>query len=201
MVGSGSSTRDLVGHVRIGGLKRWSTNRQGWWRLRRCSSRVVHYEDAVLVLLEVHEVVEPLWVACAGERVKILDDGFAWLFVLREGARHVVTAHCDAAGEPVHWYVDVVEGWWMGDDGFPVYADLFLDVVATPGGSVELLDVVELEAALAADGVTSAQYELARSEADRLVRALRAGEFQPAVWTREYLAAARSASRMQAPSF
>ncbi len=52
MVGSGSSTRGLVGHDRFGGLKRWSTNRQGWWRLRRCSSRVVRYQGAVLVLLE-----------------------------------------------------------------------------------------------------------------------------------------------------
>ena len=192
MVGSGSLTRGLVGHCRIGGLKRWSTNRQGWWRLRRCSSRVVSYGDAVLVLLEAHEVVEPLWVTCAGERVKILDDGFAWLFVLHEGARHVVTAHCDAAGAPVHWYVDVVEDWWMGDDGFPVYADLFLDVVATPGGSVELLDAAELEAALAADVVTSAQYELALSEADRIVRALQGGRFEPAVRTREFHSAARS---------
>lgn len=181
-----------MGYDRIDGLKHWSTNRQGWWRLRRCSSRVVHYEGAVLVLLEAHEVVEPLWVTCAGERVKILDDGFSWLFVLRDGARHVVTAHCDAAGEPVHWYVDVVEGWWMGDDGFPVYADLFLDVVVTPGGSVELLDAAELEAALAADVVTSAQYELALSEADRIVRALQGGGFEPAVRTCEFLSAARS---------
>lgn len=181
-----------MGHDRIDGLKRWSTNRQGWWRLRRCSSRVVRYQDAVLVLLEAHEVVEPLWVRCAGERVKILDDGFAWLFVLREGARHVVTAHCDAAGAPVHWYVDVVDSWWAGDDGYPVYADLFLDVIATPGGSVQLLDVAELEAALAAGVVTRAQYDLARSEADRIVRALRDCRFEPAVRTREFLSAARS---------
>jgi len=155
----------------------------------------VHYEDAVLVLLEAHEVVEPLWVTCAGERVKILDDGFAWLFVLREGAHHVVTAHCDAAGGPVHWYVDVVEAWWMGDDGYPVYSDLFLDVVATPGGSMELLDMAELEAALAAGVVTSAQYGLALSEADRFMRALRAGEVEPTVRTREYLKAAKSAPK------
>ena len=141
-------------------------------------------------------MVEPLWVMCAGERVKILDDGFAWLFVLGEGARHVVTAHCDAAGTPVHWYVDVVEDWWLDDDGFPVYADLFLDVVATPGGAVELLDAAELEAALSAGEVTSAQYDLARSEADRTVHALRDGRFEPAVRTREYLAAARSLAGM-----
>lgn len=125
------------------------------------------------------------------EQVKILDDGFAWLFYLREGARHVVTAHCDASGEPVHWYVDVVDGWWMGADGYPVYTDLFLDVVATPGGAVEMLDTEELDFAFAAGEVTSVQYDLARSEAERIERELCVGEFQPVLRTREYLAAAR----------
>ncbi len=176
---------------RVDGLKVWSTNRQGWWRLRRSSSRVVPHQDMLLVLLEAYEVVEPLWVTCAGERVKILDDGYAWLFVLKEGARHVVTAHCDASGTPVHWYVDVVEEWRVGADGFPEYTDLFLDVIGTPS-TAEVLDAEELKAALLAGVVTPDQYANAWREAEHVLHAFQARSFLPALRTREYLEAARA---------
>lgn len=173
-------------------MKRWSTDRRGWWRLRRSRSRVVRHEDAVLVRLEAVEVVEPLWVICAGEHVKILDDGYAWLFICPEGARHVVTAHFDERGQPVHWYIDVVERWTLGDDGFPVYDDLFLDVIALPSGRTEVLDGDELEAASAEGGVTAVQRVSAWEEAERIRAAIRSGTFEPVARCTELLEFARA---------
>lgn len=179
--------------MRPRGLKRWSTDRRGWWRLRRSATRIVRHGDVVLVLLEALEVIEPLWVTCAGERVRILDDGYAWLFICRAGARHVVTAHCDERGRPVHWYIDVVERWMLGAEGYPTYDDLFLDVVATPGGAVEVRDADEFEAARGEGVVTQAQYDLAWSEAERVVRELWEGTFESVARTPEYLEVVRSA--------
>lgn len=148
-----------------------------------------------MVLLEAHEVVEPLWVTCDGDRVKILDDGYSWLFILRDAVRHVVTAHCDATGAPVHWYIDVVDDWAIDAIGFPVYFDLFLDVVSTPGGKVELLDAAELQAAFTRGVVTREQRDRAWSEADRIQHELHAGTFEPVVRTREFLEAAKAAAK------
>lgn len=144
------------------------------------------------MLLEVIEVVEPLTVSCAGRQVKILDDGYAWLFICRDGARHVVTAHCDPSGCPVHWYVDVVDAWSLDAEGFPVYDDLFLHVVAIPGGAVELRDADELETAFHEGKVTREQHETASAEAARIVREMQEGIFGPMVRTEDYLMAVRS---------
>ena len=109
--------------------------------------------------------------------MKILDDGYEWLFICRDGARHVVTAHCDERGRPVHWYIDVVERWAVGAEGFPVYEDLFLDVVATPSGGAELRDVDELEEALIRGGVTPEQYAAAHGEAVRVLAAVQSERY------------------------
>lgn len=141
------------------GLKQWSTDRRDWWRLRRAETRLAQHKGGMLVHLKAIEVVEPLWVTCAGERIRILDDGYEWLFLLHHAARHVVTGHCDARGRPVHWYIDLVERWMPGPNGFPVYDDLFLDVTATPSGRVEILDSDELNEALETGVITRDQYD------------------------------------------
>jgi predicted RNA-binding protein associated with RNAse of E/G family len=175
-----------------GSLKRWSTDRRDWWRLRRAETRIVQHEDGMLVHLKALEVAEPLRVSCAGEQVRILDDGYEWLFILPNAARHVVTAHCNAQGRPVHWYIDVVERWTPVPDGFPVYDDLFLDVTATPSGRVEILDQDELAAALATRVITRDQYDAAWQEAHRIEAAIRNGSFAPVAQTEACLGLARN---------
>jgi predicted RNA-binding protein associated with RNAse of E/G family len=182
-----------------GGLKRWSTNRSDWWRLRRATTRMAQYEGGMLVHLKASEVVEPLLVTCADEQVRILADGYEWLFLLPHAARHVVTAHCDAQGRPVHWYIDVVERWTLGSDGFPVYDDLFLDVTATPSGRVEILDHDELEEALKTGVITRAQYDTAWKEARRIKAAIRGGSFEPVAQTEAFLELARRGVLVEPP--
>ena len=77
-----------------------------------------------------------------------MDVGYLWLAICEEGAHHVTTAHCNAGGEPVHWYTDIVDSWQVGAGGFPCFDDLYLDVIALPNGQVEIIDGDELEAAL-----------------------------------------------------
>ena len=76
-----------------------------------------------------------------------MDVGYGWLTICEEGAHHITTAHCNADGEPVHWYTDIVDSWGFDANGFPCFDDLCLDVIALPDRQVEIIDGDELKAA------------------------------------------------------
>jgi len=116
-----------------------------------------------------------------------MDVGYQWLSICTKGAQHIVTAHCDAEGEPVHLYIDVVVSWGFDANGFPYFDDLYLDVIALPGGWFEVIDGDELEAALKARVISRAQYEGAWREAESVSTALEDGAFAPMEDVRRYL--------------
>ena len=128
-------------------MKRWSTDRSGWARVPRQETGVKQVGCTTLVHLRALEVREPLTVTCCGEQVKIMDVGYLWLTIYEEGAHHITTAHCNANGEPVHWYTDIVASWGFDANGFPCFDDLCLDVIALPDRQVEIIDGDELKAA------------------------------------------------------
>lgn len=116
-----------------------------------------------------------------------MDVGYQWLAICERGAHHITTAHCNAEGGPVHWYIDIVASWHLDANAFPCFYDLYLDVIALPNGQVEIIDGDELEAALAAHVVNRAQYELAWREAEAVAAAIREGAFTPVQRTRDLL--------------
>lgn len=161
-----------------------TTNRHDWPRVPRKRLELTQHGGVTLVELEALEVREPLIVACCGKRLTIMDVGYRWLTLLEAGAQHVTTLHCDAAGRLVQVYVDIVEGWTFGTEGFPGYNDMYLDVIALPNGCSEIIDGEELEEALRKGRVTQAQYERAWVEAREVHQAIRAGTFAPLNWVR-----------------
>lgn len=116
-----------------------------------------------------------------------MDVGYQWLFICEEGAHHIAVAHCNTEGEPVHWYIDVIEAWHVDENGFPYFDDLFLDVVALPNGQVEIIDRDELEAALEARAISRAQYELAWREPEAVTAAIKNQSFNPVQLTRHFM--------------
>lgn len=142
-----------------------TTNRHTWPRVPRKRLELTRHGGFTRVELVALEVIEPLVVTCCGERLTIMDLGFRWLTLLEPGAQHVTTFHCDAAGKLAQAYVDIIEGWTFGADGFPGYSDMYLDVIALPDGRAEIIDGDELEEALAKGQVTRAQYDSAWMEA------------------------------------
>ncbi len=131
-------------------------------------------------------VEESLSVTCYGQRVKIMDAGYQWLFICQMDARHIATAHCTAEGEPVHWYIDVTASWGIDSSGFPYFDDLYLDVIALPNGQAEVIDQDELEAALAFGVINRAQYSFAWREAKAVAAAIRSQTFGPVQLTQHY---------------
>lgn len=168
-------------------MKRWSTDRRRWLRVPRQHVEIKRVGSTTLVYLKALVVKEPLSVTCCGQRVKIMDTGYKWLFICQAGARHITTAHCDAEGEPVHWYIDVIASWGIDSSGFPYFDDLYLDVVALPNGQVEVVDQDELETALAFGVINRAQVDLAWAEAKAVAAAIRSRTFGPVQLTRHYL--------------
>lgn len=160
-------------------MKWRSANRESWPRVPQKVLEVRQLEGFTLVDLRALSVTEPLAVTCCGEHLTVMDTGYRWLTLLEPGARHITTVHCDAAGKPVQYYVDIIESWHMGTDGFPLYGDLYLDVIALPDGRAEMIDGEELEEALANGAVSQAQYDLAWAEARAVLGAIRAGAFVP----------------------
>jgi predicted RNA-binding protein associated with RNAse of E/G family len=168
-------------------VKRWSTDRRGWPRVPRQQVEVGQVGGTTLVYLKALEVREPLSVSCCGQQIKIMDVGYQWLSICEKGARHIVTAHCNAEGKPVHWYTDIIDSWGVGEDGFPYFDNLYLDVIALPGGQVEIIDGDELEAALEARIISRTQYELVWREAEAVTAAIKVQSFRPVQLTRHFM--------------
>ncbi len=160
-------------------MKLRSTSRRNWPRVPRHRLELKDVGPYTLVHLHALTVTEPLRVTCCGERLTVIDTGYHWLTLLEPGVPHVTTLHCDAAGQLVQVYVDMIEGWSLGEDGYPVFDDLYLDVIALPDGRAEIIDVEELEEALEAGAITRAQFDAAWSEATGVLEAIRQRRFAP----------------------
>ncbi len=131
----------------------------------------------IVTRLELIRVREPLWVTSLGQRVCIVDVGFVWAHHFPENANHVVTSMFDAHGDLVQHYIDICWCWGRDANGVPWLDDLYLDVVVSPTGAVELLDEDELEDAFRMGTITLEQHDLARSEAQAVLEMIRSGGF------------------------
>lgn len=144
-------------------------------------------------LLRLEDVREPLYVNFGQERICIADRGYDWVQQFPDGAPYVVLAAFDERGELVQWYIDIVESTGVDERGIPWYKDLYLDIVISPLGETQLLDVDELDEALRLGEITRGQYDFAWRQASALLDALELDLF-PLIWLsdvhRERLAAA-----------
>lgn len=162
-------------------MKRVSADRPHWRRIRRKRFSQAQLEEpgfcGHVTLLQLDEVIEPLWVGLLGQQVCIVDAGFHWLQHFPAGARHTVTTMFDAGGHIVEWYIDICRRLGVDERGVPWYEDLYLDIVIEPAGGVELLDATELEAALGSGDITREEYDLAWREAHALLAQIERGAF------------------------
>lgn len=163
-------------------MKRKYSDRCDWERIlsrRYYQARLAEPEfEGVVTLLCMDAVTEPLDVFVHGDCIRIVDAGYSWVqhFSSRPGDRYfALTTMFDAVGEVVEWYFDVVRRHGVDGRGIPWYDDLYLDVVATRDGKVEVMDADELDEALRAERVTPEEHALAWREARRLLGLLAAG--------------------------
>ena len=109
-------------------------------------------------------------------RVTLADAGYTWLQLAPRAGHWWLTAMYDPQGRLVQYYFDITWRNFLAPDGEPMFEDLYLDVVMQADGALLLLDRDELEAAFAAEEITSEQRTLALDELDALCARLRGRE-------------------------
>lgn len=139
-------------------------------------------------LIYFDEVRKPLWVPYAGESICIVDDGYSWLQIFPQGARHAATVMFNAQGEAVQWYVDICKRIFVDEQGILWYEDLYLDIIFLPGGEIELIDVDELDEALEQGVISDDEYNLAWNEASALLTQIEAQRFPLVALAEQYKA-------------
>ena len=122
-------------------------------------------------------VREPLWVEFRGEPCCVCDNGHLWVQYFPDGTHHTVTCMFDRDDALIQWYIDICAAWGVSDEGMPWFDDLYLDIVVTPEGGVELLDADELEWALASGDISLEDYQRAQDEARMVLGDIEDGRF------------------------
>ena len=74
----------------------------------------------------------------------------------------------NAQEEILLWYIDMIAGQGIDEDGIPYFDDLYLDLVVYPDGTIIVDDMDELVEALEQEDITPEQYQLAIDTAEKL---------------------------------
>ena len=162
-------------------VRRKFADRADWRRVTGRRFSVSRHETAeftgYLTLLCIDEVREPLYLEEGALRVCVADCGFSWLQHFPAGTNYTLTTMFDAQGGVVQWYIDICRSHGVDERGIPWFDDLYLDIVVTPGGRVQLLDAEELDEALHTGAISQEDYAFARGAARAVLTALDRGEF------------------------
>jgi len=157
-------------------------NMPGWKRIlqhRFYSS----YQDTpefkgYITLYCMDQVTAPLVVEYFHRKTCIVDAGYAWLKQFPADEQHfTVTTHFDANGQILLWYIDICLHTGVDQNQIPWLDDLYLDLVVSPVMGVELKDADELLAALKSGEISTAEFDLAWREANRILDRIAHNQF------------------------
>jgi predicted RNA-binding protein associated with RNAse of E/G family len=161
--------------------KRVHAHRPGWARLIKRQFTLAPLKEGGLngyiSLLRMEKVRSPLIKTINGKQTTIIGDGFSWLQYYLTGCDYSAVATLNQDGKLVQWYLDVISAMGVDEVGYPWYDDLYLDVVATPDGWVEIIDGNDLDVALQNKAIDQLMHYQAWRTAERLADELRKGEF------------------------
>lgn len=110
-------------------------------------------------LLTIRQISAPLVVQNSAGSVKVVERGYRWVQIAREGAFVWLTAMFDDQGKLLQMYFDITAGNRFDAPDNPTFRDMYLDVVMTPAGELQVLDQDELDEALAQGVITAAEHE------------------------------------------
>lgn len=123
-------------------------------------------------LINIHEVSEPQIWKFNGQDIVVCDKGIKWLTILPEADWYCITAMLSEKGESILWYIDMIAGQGIDQDGVPYFDDLYLDLVVHPDGTIIVDDMDELEEALDKQDITPEQFELAVRTSEKLKKGI-----------------------------
>ncbi len=116
----------------------------------------------------------------------ILDDGHEWLEFYDYNSKIKLTAMYDENAQIIEWYFDIARK--IGkENGVPYEDDLYLDIVVKPTGKINLLDEDELQAAYDRCEVNKEEYDMAKNQANQLIKRLENNKAKLEEFTNKYL--------------
>lgn len=162
-------------------MKHKLANNPGWARILQHRFYHSHLNtpgfQGYITLYCMDSVRAPLVVKYFGREFCIADAGYAWLKQFPTGEHYTVTTHFDASGQAILWYIDICLRQGVGQDQIPWMDDLYLDLVVSPSMEVELKDADELLSARESGEISSAEYDLALREVNRLMDCIASNRF------------------------
>lgn len=179
-------------------MKRKRYDRRDWARVQSGTQTLTSLPGGVMVDYRAGEVVRPLDVPFQDRTLRILDTGYRWLHYVEPGQHHALMVQLSDRDQPLQLYVDICDSQGLDPDGIPFIHDLYLDVIALcevlPDGcwhvtATEIIDMDELDEALAVGKITQAQHDLAWAEARAVQQALETNTFPATQMVQEYLRA------------
>lgn len=153
-------------------MKRKYLDRGGWPRVRRkryveCRSSWGE-KQGTIGLLCIDEVTEPKYVSGHFGTAVLCDVGVNWLEFLPDDKSFCLTAIYAPDGEVGQLYFDMIADSGRDGDGRAWFDDAYLDYVVTGDRRCVVKDEDELEEALRAGDITTADYDGAYASLERL---------------------------------
>lgn len=124
-------------------------------------------------LLHILKVTKPLAVFSVDREIMICDNGYYWLQLAFENKNWWLTVMFSPQGECFQYYIDITKQNIVDGDN-SCFDDLMLDVIVQPDGKAALLDMNELEQALAQGNISEEDYCLALKTSQEMLDGLKA---------------------------
>ena len=117
----------------------------------------------------------------------IIDNNYKLLGFYDYNYKVKLSAFYNKDNEIIEWYFDIAKE--IGkENGVPYEDDLYLDVVVRPDGKIILLDEEELVEAFEKHEISEEEYEIAYTEANKLIALLKGNRDKLKSFTDKYLA-------------
>lgn len=121
----------------------------------------------------IDEVTGPLTVHYHSRDVLIAEAGYSWLQAAVPGAHWWLTAMFDECDRLIQIYFDITGGSRFDDPENPTFEDMYLDIVVSADGSIEVVDRDELDETLQSGAITVLQHREAIEACEKLEKFLR----------------------------
>ena len=151
--------------------------RENWHRIEqreyRCMPLQVEEGEGLVSILILKKVNAPLYVADEDKMVLIADNNYSWLQIALKDQYVWITAMFDTVGNLLQVYFDISNGMVFDEPENPCFEDLYLDIVLTADGRLQILDREELEEALQNRVISEEKYHHAILECEKLYEYLK----------------------------
>lgn len=125
-------------------------DKRGWRRIIQSNYyetlTVIDDEKILIGLIDIKKVRSPLVVPIVNKKVKVVDKNYRWLQIMPEKRSYSMTVMYDDQWNVLQYYFDVNKKHYL-EPGKARRKDLYLDVLALPDGTFELVDEEDLKRA------------------------------------------------------